>query len=166
MKRRALIGVAAGAVLALAAASGVSAYWQAQQTLPGGVASSGDLDIQVGWNGGNAWGAISPGATISKRATITVLGAGTSLSTRLTATATNAVAFDPYVTRSVRLDDCSGAQGVVLPASGYPDAGGLAPGSQVTVCVRYTLSASAPSTLQGQDLAPNITFELTQRSGG
>jgi hypothetical protein len=164
--RRALIGVAAGAVLALAAASGVSAYWQAQQTLPGGVVTSGDLDIQVDWAGGAAWGAIGPGTTISKRATITVLGAGTTLSTRLTASASNAAAFNAYVTRSVSLDDCSGAAGTTLPAAGYPTTGGLTPGAQVTVCVRYTLAATAPSTLQGQDLAPNVTFDLTQRGAG
>ena len=164
--RRALIGVAAGAVLALAAASGVSAYWQAQQILPGGAVSSGDLDIQVDWAGGTAWGAIGPGATISKRATITVLGAGTTLSTRLTATASNAAAFNAYVTRSVRLDDCSGAQGTLLPTAGYPTTGGLSPGAQVTVCVRYTLAANAPATLQGQNLAPTVTFDLAQRGGG
>ncbi len=166
MKRRVLIGTAAGVVLALAAASGVSAYWQSQQTLPGAAVTSGDLDIAVEWAGGTAWGPIAPGGTISKRATVTVAGSGTNLSARLTATASNAAAFNAYVTRSVSLDDCSGAQGTALPAAGYPTSGGLTPGSQVTVCVRYTLALTAPSTLQGQNLAPTVTFALAQRGGG
>ncbi|WP_243225939.1 hypothetical protein [Microbacterium sp. CIAB417] len=166
MKRRVLLGAAAGAVLALAAATGVSAYWQAQQTLPGGTATSGDLDIQVEWAGGTAWSPIAPGGTTSKRATITVVGTGTNLSTRLTAVTANAAAFNAYITRSVSLDDCTGAPGAALPSAGYPSSGGLSPGAQVTVCVRYTLSPSAPSSLQGQDLSPRVTFDLAQRGGG
>jgi predicted ribosomally synthesized peptide with SipW-like signal peptide len=163
--RRVLVGVAAGAVLALVATTGVSAYWQAQHVVAVPSTQSGDLDIQVAWAGGTTWGAIGPGTTISKRATITVVGSGTTLRARLTGTATNAAAFTSHVSRSISLDDCSGAAGTALPVDGYPSAGGLAPGATVTVCVRYTLSASAPATLQGQDLAPQVTFQLRQRSG-
>ncbi|MGW8483480.1 hypothetical protein ACWGJP_10085 [Microbacterium sp. NPDC055903] len=164
--RRAFVGTAAGVVLALAAATGVSAYWQASIEADVGIVRTGNLDIQVTWNGGTAWGTISPGGTVSKRATITVVGEGTNLSTRLTATVTNASAFTPYITRSVRLDDCTSSQGAELPTAGYPATGGLSPGAQLTVCVRYTLSAAAPSTLQGQNLAPNVVFTLTQRAPG
>lgn len=163
--RRAFAGVAAGVVLALAATTGVSAYWQAQHVVPVSSTRSGDLDIQVVWAGGTTWGAISPGTTISKRATITVVGSGTTLSARLTGTATNAAAFAAHTTRTISLDDCTGAPGPTLPAAGHPSSGGLAPGATVTVCVRYTLAGTAPSTLQGQNLAPQITFRLQQRSG-
>jgi len=162
--RRALLGVVAGAVFALVAASGVSAFWTAQHVIPASDTASGNLDIQVAWDGGTAWAPIGPGTTISKRATITFVGAGSTLRARLTGTATNATAFDPHVTRTISLDDCTGVAGAALPSGGYPATGSLAPGATVTVCVRYRLSATAPATLQGQNLAPNVVFGLTQSS--
>lgn len=161
--RRVLIGVAAGAVLALAAATGVSAYWQAQQTIPGGTVSSGSLDLQVDWAGGTTWPMPGPGGTISKRATITYTGIGDNLQVVLTGVASNTPTFNPYVTRSISLDDCSGVAGTPLPAAGYPATGALDSGVPVTVCVRYTLAASAPATLQGTDLAPHVVFQIAQK---
>lgn len=162
--RRAFIGAVAGVVLALATATGVSAYWHAQHTVSVSATSSGDLSLDVTWADGSAWGPIGPGGTIAKRATVVVGGAGTTLQARVTGEASNAPAFDPYVTRTISVDDCTGAPGPALPATGYPAEGSLVPGDAVTVCVRYTLSPTAPAALQGQDLAPHVVFNVAQRS--
>lgn len=161
--RRIALGVAAGAVLAVVATSTVSANWAAQQRVAAASVSTGDLGITVDWQGGTTWPAIGPGGTISKRGTVTVTGRGDNLRVGLTADVTNATAFTPYVTRSIRLDDCSGTPGTVLPTAGFPASGGLTPGQQVTVCVRYTLATNAPASLQGQAFSPAVTLQLTQR---
>lgn len=161
--RRVAIGVAAGVFVALAAATGVSANWQAQQSLPGGVVTSGDLNISTTWVGGTAWPSIAPTSTISKQAVVTVTGNGTTLEAVLTGVAAyQNTAFTGYVTSSIHLGECASA-GSALPSSGYPSTGSLSLGSAVTLCVRYTLSANAPASLQGQDLSPSVTFTASQR---
>ncbi len=162
--RRVLLGVAAGAVVALAAATGVSAYWQAQQTMTAGTVSAGNLDIDVAWDGGTTWPRIGPGQTIAKRATVDFVGSGDSLRAVLTGSTTQASAFDGYVTSDISLDDCTSDPGPSLPSNGYPDTGSLLPGDSVTVCVRYTMASDAPSSLQGQDLSPSATFTISQRT--
>lgn len=161
--RKLVIGAAvAGVVLALAAATGVSAYWQARERIDLSATSSGDLDIDVVWQGGTEWSSISPGTTISKRAVITVNGAGRTLRARVTGTASNATAFDSAITRSIRIDDCTGTPGALLPASGYPADGALRPGDQLTVCVRYTLASDASATLRNADLTPSVAYTVVQ----
>lgn len=162
--RRLVIGAATGIILVLAAATGVSAYWQAQQRLDLSSTSSGDLDLAVSWQGGTSWSAIAPGATVSKRAVITVTGSGQTLRARVTGSARNAAAFDPAVTRSIRLDDCSGTPGTILPVGGYPSTGALRPGDQVTVCVRFTLAPDASASLQNVDLTPTVDLAVVQVS--
>lgn len=148
----------AGAVLALATATGVSAYWQAQQTIPGTVVTSGDLDITgVTWSKGTDWGVISPGQTVSNQATITYIATGANLSALLSADVTNSAAFDEWITRSAVLGAC-GASTESLPLDVTP-----APGEQqAIVCVSYTLFPTAPASLQTLDLTPTVAFALTQ----
>lgn len=159
--RRALIGVAAGAVLALAAASGVSAYWQAQQTLPGGVATSGDLEVSAMWRDGTpAWTNLYPGGTTAD-ATIRVTSnsTGDNLRWRVKVTSTVAPAFTSHTSFQAWAGACGGTP---IPVGGY---GSFGPTDSVDVCIRYTLAAGAPATLQGQSINPAITVHAEQVGG-
>jgi len=97
MRRRGLIGLAAGAFLVLAASVSAYAYWQATAVIPADSVTTGDLDLQVTWNGGTDWGSIGPGETVSKHATIDVTMVGDNLSAQLHASATENQAFTRYL---------------------------------------------------------------------
>lgn len=160
--RRVLLGVAVGAVVALAAATGVSAFWQVQAAIPGGVTTSGDLAISADWVGGTpSWAALYPGQSTSD-ATIRVNAdnSGENLVWKVRLTETVAAAFEPHTTFQAWAGACE--TGTLIPAEGYGSF--TSSTSAVDVCVRYTLSPTAPSALQGQALAPQITVTAEQVS--
>lgn len=158
--RRVAIGVAAGVILALAAATGVSAYWQAQQTISGRVVTGGDLNIiSVVWANDPNWGTIGPGQTLTNQATVTYVTTGNNLTAQLTAAVSYNPAFDGSVTDNATVGTCG------APTGTFPMSVSPMEGMQVaTVCVNYTLSSNAPSTLQGVNLTPAVTFTLAQNA--
>lgn len=160
--RRVLLGIAVGAVVALAAATGVSAYWQAQQTVPGGVATSGDLAISADWVGGTpSWTALYPGESTSDAIIrVTSTSSGDNLVWKVRLTDVVAADFEPYATLHTWVGACG--TGDPIPADGYGSF--TSSTSTVDVCVRYTLLSTAPGTLQGQALNPTITVIAEQVS--
>lgn len=160
--RRVLVGVAVGAVVAFTAATGVSAYWHAQQTAPGGVATSGDLAISADWVGGTpSWSAFYPGQSTSD-ATIRVNAdsSGDNLVWKVRLSETVTPDFEPHTTFRAWIGTCG--TGTLIPAEGYGTFSSNT--SRVDICVRFTLSPTAPSTLQGQLLTPQITVIAEQVS--
>jgi hypothetical protein len=72
--------------------------------------------------------------------------------------------FADWVTMVARIGDCSA--GAIVPSTGVgyvPSQGGTAPGATIDVCVRLSLSASAPSTLAGRQISPTVTAIVEQR---
>lgn len=160
--RRVAAGIAAGVILALAAATGVSAYWQAQQSIPGGVVTSGDLAISAEWVGGTpAWAALYPGqSTADATIRVTSTSTGNNLVWKVRVTETVAVAFEPYTVFQAWVGACGGPS--PIPAEGYGRF--TADTDSVDICVRYALSNAAPSTLQGQALNPTVIVFAEQVS--
>ncbi|MGM7677438.1 hypothetical protein [Microbacterium sp. A94] len=160
--RRLVIGAAAGVLVALAAATGVSAYWQAQQTIPGEVVTSGDLAISADWLGGTpVWAALYPGqSTADAMIRVTSTNSGDNLAWKVRLTGAVPASFDPYATLQAWVGACG--TGAPIPADGYGEF--TSSTSAVDICVRYGLSASAPNTLQGQVLDPTITVTAEQVS--
>lgn len=161
--RRLVIGVAAGVLIALAATSGVSAYWQAQQTIDTATVSSGDLSISADWVGGTpAWSALYPGqSTPDTIVRVTAAAAGDTLVWRLKVAGTTASDFTAYTTFQAWIGACDG------PTPIPPEGAGsfTAETTTVDVCVRYTLNAGAPGTLQGQPLSPQLDITAEQVDG-
>lgn len=158
--RRALIGVAAGAVLALAAATGVSAYWQAQQTVPGEVVTSGDLEISAAWVGGTpSWAALYPGqSTADATIRVTSTSSGDNLVWKVRVTGAVPADFETYATLQSWAGACG--TGTPIPEGGYGTFD--ADTTTVDICVRYSLATGAPSSLQGKPLDPTITVTAEQ----
>lgn len=151
--RRVLLGVAAGAVLVLAAATGVSAYWQAQETIPIETVSSGDLTVTASWAGGPPeWEALFPGESVESDINVTVNGEGDTLDWIVDV---ESPSINPAFTFQAWQGSCD--TGTALPAAGSPEA--------LSICVRYTLRSDADSSLQGKSFEPQITVTAEQVSG-
>lgn len=161
--RRLVIGVAAGALIALAATSGVSAYWQAQQTIDTATVSSGDLSISADWVGGTpAWPALYPGqSTPDTIVRVTAAAAGDTLVWRLKVAGTTAPDFTDYVTFQAWIGTCGSSAPIPTEGTGSF----TAETSTIDVCVRYTLNAGAPSSLQGRPLSPQLIITAEQVDG-
>ncbi|WP_353114752.1 hypothetical protein [Microbacterium sp.] len=158
--RRILIGTVAGVVLALATAVGVSAYWQAQQRLDLRTTASGDLRITAAWRDGTpAWAPLYPGSSASAVIRVTSQSAGTTLRWRLKASGDVAAAYRGQVSFAAWQGACG--TGTPITSDGLP---GLAPNAVVDLCVQFTLSATAPETLQGAALTPSVTMNAEQMS--
>ena len=157
--RRGLIGAAAGAIIALAATSGVSAHWHAQQRLDLESVSTGDLLIDAAWRDGPpAWSPLLPGASTPDTVIqVSSSSAGTTLRWRLRVVGAVSAPAQQHVTFSAWRGVCG--TGTPIPAGGTA---ALPVDAVVDVCIRYTLSPSAPATLQNTDLAPRVTLIAEQ----
>ena len=130
-----------------------------------GVTTTGNFSVTASWLGGTpAWPSLFPGArTPDTKIRVTQAGNGTTLGWRVRVSSTVNPAFASDVTFQAWAGDCG--TGVLIPAGGYPSTGHLTQNTSVDVCVRYTLAALAPGTLQGKGLTPNITITGEQVGG-
>jgi len=138
------------------------AAWQDRRALASGTTSTGSLSVSSTWTGSwSAWQPLFPG-THSDTATlrVTATGAGDTLRWKVGATPSVSAALAPYVSTQVYVGACG--SGTPLPSSGYAPAGGYALGQSVDLCLRVTLSPSAPTTAQGATLAPQIAVSADQ----
>lgn len=148
--RKIMWGVAAGAVLALAAATGVAAYWQAQVAIPIATVVSGDLSVTAQWVDGTPdWPAMYPGDTVEANIEVTVKGHGDTLAWQVDVESST---IDPAFLFQARNGSCN--NGSALPATDSPDS--------LTICVRYTLDDDAADDLQGDTFNPLIAVSAEQ----
>ncbi|MGL3151370.1 hypothetical protein ACSS7Z_13535 [Microbacterium sp. A82] len=151
--RRLVIGAAAGVLVALAAATGVSAYWQAQQELQGGLVASGDLTVSATWVGGTPnWTGLYPGQSVERSVAVVVAPEGDNLKWTVNASSSNP--NDAFTFQAWR-GACG--TGAALPATDSPET--------MSICVRYTLSSDAAAVAQGLTSTPTITITAEQVSG-
>lgn len=159
--RRAAIGIAAGALLgALAASVGAHALWGRTVPLDDGIVSSGDFAVTAQWVDAPNWTPMFPGDAREATMRVTSSGAGATLRWRLFV-AGGVVALNPYAQFAAWQGACEA--GTPIGAQGYPTT--LAPGATVDVCVRITLSATAPSSLQNASASPAIVVTGRQVGG-
>lgn len=164
--KRLVAGIATGLLLGVAVATvSAQAMWHESARLDERVTVAGDFAVAAAWSGGApAWTALFPGAsTTPATLRVTSSGAGTTLGWRLSITGTVAAGFSPYTQFAAWAGACG--TGTPIPAGGYPATDTLVPGAVVDVCVRYTLAANAPGTLQGQPFVPAIIVTGNQVSG-
>ena len=166
--RRIHLGIVAGIVaiaVALTGAAGAQALWGVDRALQAGVTTTGNFSVTASWLGGTpAWPSLFPGArTPDTKVRVTQAGNGTTLGWRIRVSSTVNPAFASDVTFQAWAGECG--TGVLIPAGGYPSTGHLTQNTSVDVCVRYTLAALAPGTLQGKGLTPNITITGEQVGG-
>ncbi|WP_460802472.1 hypothetical protein [Microbacterium sp. GXF6406] len=148
--RRVALGAAAGVVIALAAATGVSAYWQAQQTVNLDTVSSGDLSVSANWVGGTPnWSGVYPGQSVDAKIAVAVQGEGTNLEWTVNAQPSG---LDPAFTFQAWSGECG--TGGALPASGSPQT--------LIVCVRFTLAPGTSGSYQGLNFTPSVTITAEQ----
>lgn len=157
--RRWAIGAAAGVLITLVAASGVSAYWQAQQTMNLSTIASGDLSVAASWKSSPSWTAMYPGDSREAIISVTPTIVGQTLRWRLRVTST----INPALVDHLSFQAWEGACGGTTP---IPSEGNGPYGSRSSfeVCVRYTLDASTPRSLAGQNVSPVITVVAEQAS--
>ncbi len=159
--RRVVLGVAVGAVVALAAATGVSAFWQAQAVVPVDAVGSGDLSISAEWVGGSpSWTPLYPTQSTSDATIrITSTSSGDNLRWSVRVRETVATVFEPHT----RFQAWAGACGSGAPISADVGYGSFTSStSTVDICVRYTLLSTAPTTLQGLAMNPQLTVIAEQ----
>lgn len=150
--RRWAIGAVAGVVATLATASGVSAYWHAQQTMNVGTVKSGDLNVTAAWVGDPPdWADLYPGSVAEADLAVSVTGTGDNLEWTVDVTAQN---LDPAFSFQAWEGSCGSE--TAMPATGSPE--------QLTVCVRFTLMPSDDS-LQGRIFKPRIVVTANQVAG-
>lgn len=150
----------AGAVLAVVTVSGVSAYWQAQQTIPGTVVTSGDLEVSATWEGTTPeWGSLFPGG-VTPGATLRVetTANGENLRWLLLVNGQFPVAAADSAVLDVREGTCT-QPGSPLTAAGL---GPFTGSSTIFLCIRMSLKSTAPNSLQGQQIAPQLTITTEQ----
>ena len=142
-----------------------SCVGRVERALQAGVTTTGNFSVTASWLGGTpAWPSLFPGArTPDTKIRVTQAGNGTTLGWRVRVSSTVNPAFASDVTFQAWAGDCG--TGVLIPAGGYPSTGHLTQNTSVDVCVRYTLAALAPGTLQGKGLTPNITITGEQVGG-
>lgn len=140
------------------------AAWSSRAALGAGPVASGSFTLSTQWGTDwSKWTPLYPGgsADTAQLQVIETGAAGTTLRWRLTATPRIAVDLAPHVTTQVFVGACG--SGIPLPAGGvYAPAGGLAPGTSVSLCLRVTLNASAPSDRQGLPLDPSLSITADQ----
>ncbi|MFJ4039007.1 hypothetical protein ACIPVB_13120 [Microbacterium sp. NPDC090007] len=141
------------------------AYWQRSETLGPGSVDSGDLNVTAAWLGSPpAPAPLYPGQFRDVTLLVTETGAsGTTLRWRLTPTVTLPISATEatFVQTSVHVQTC-GTGPVIPPGSSYAPSGGFLPGDAITLCVRFTLRADAPSDLDDVDLDPSILLAAEQ----
>ncbi|MFF7683285.1 hypothetical protein ACFZA2_11045 [Microbacterium sp. NPDC007973] len=155
----------AAAVLAAALVLGTGtaaaqASWRAQASLTAGPVASGSFDLATQWVGNwSTWTPLYPDrSSDTPLLRVTETGAGgTTLRWRLTPTVT----APAYVTTRVYLGSCGSAT-VIASGTSYAPAGGFSPGQSVDLCVRATLAADAPASLQGTALTPTVVVTADQ----
>lgn len=137
------------------------AQWTVQKQLPGGLVTTGTFEVDAQWIGGPPdLGSLFPGkSSAPARFEVTGNSVGTTLRWRLQLESTVNLEFRDYVTFRAYVGECGTG---TLIAGIYPATGSLGPTNSVSVCATYTLSASAPSSLQGLQANPVITVKGIQ----
>lgn len=159
MRRRVIGAAAVGAVLALATATGVSAYWQAQQRLDLGTTAAGDLKIDAAWKTPPNWAAMYPGDSREGVIVVTPTAHGQTLGWRLRVTS----AVAPSLADHVAFRAWEGACGGPTPIA--PEGNGpFGVRTSFEVCVRYTLDSTTPRSMTGLSVSPVITVTAEQAS--
>lgn len=164
VSRRLRGGTLLAAVLVLVGGTAAAhASWQSRTPLTAGVVASGSLDLTTQWVGtGTAWNPPYPGGfSDTPLLRVTETGGGTTLRWRVSATTTTSAALSPYVSIQVFVGTCGSS--TVIPAGGsYSPAGGIPAGTFVDLCLRVTLRADAPTTLQNQPVISTLSVTATQ----
>lgn len=156
MIRNAIAGlVIAGLAIVAATAPGTLAGWQAKETLNVGIVTTGDLSLNAHWSAGAPHpGALFPGQKADAHLKATIHGSGTNLRWKLQVAHKVDPAFKDHVTFQSWAGACG--TGTSIQTNGYPSQGSMPPGQNVDICVRFTLNANAPSTLQGKTLGAKV----------
>lgn len=153
-----------GVIVALTASSGVSALWRDVLVL-------GTSKIEIAypdppyytadWQGD--WqGELAPGKVAARKIRVLYTGwaptAG-AISVAATLGHSNSAFSGAFDMAQINRDDCSAS-----PGEGVAGDVILTRGVATTLCVRYKLRTTAPSSLQGQDLAPFVTVNIKAAS--
>lgn len=166
---RVRLGVGAAVLacaLTLAGGTVAGAHWFESQQLPAPTVATGDLEVTTTWVGGApTWGPLLPGESAEATLRVEAAVTGTTAGARLHLTGSAAPAAASHLSFDFSLGDCSTPSRPGFPESGYPSTGYLQGAETVDVCVKVTLDASAPNSLQGTDLAPVVEATLQQSSG-
>jgi hypothetical protein len=152
-RRRLLVAAVAGIAASLATAVGASAYWRAQANLSTGVITTGDLVVGASWAASDTFDPLYPGTSSDRILTVTSTGtAGTTLGWLLAVTSSGEPSYDTFQAWEGACDT-----GTPIPSTiVHP------PGTVVSVCVRYSMSATAPTTAQGAAFTPTLTVTANQ----
>src|SRR5690606_11874914 len=149
----------AGVVLTLAAATGVSAHWQAQQRIDLSAASSGDLDIDASWKSTPNWTAMYPADSREGVIVVTPTVTGQTMRWRLRVTSAVAPALADHITFRAWEGACGGGTPIALDGNGP-----YGMRTSFEVCIRYTLDAATPRSVSGLSASPAITVIAEQVS--
>lgn len=157
-------GVLAAVLVLGTGTAAAQAFWSARVDLRAGPVASGSLAVSTQWVGDwSKWTPLFPGAssdTATLRVTETGAG-GTTLRWRVTPVVALSPELAPYVSTQVFVGSCGSAT-IIAAGSSWAPASGLTPGQSVDLCVRLTLSPSAPNVAQGKDLLPSISVTADQ----
>ncbi|MFD1338919.1 hypothetical protein [Microbacterium lemovicicum] len=151
------------ALALVAGATAATALFSVRVPLSVAATATGDLAVSAQWQQPTpSWGSLYPGSvTPDSVLNVTATGAGQTLRWNLEVSVSVAADFAPHVSTQLWAGACGA--GTSITATGYAPAGGLALGQTVPVCMRLTLSPTAPATLSGKSLNATITVHANQR---
>ncbi|WP_430593112.1 hypothetical protein [Humidisolicoccus flavus] len=173
MRIRFGIALALVFVLALGVSSaGANAWWNVTKNVSSGAVATGDLRVTSTWasGSGSTWGNLAPGGTSGDRTLqVVVSGAGSTLHWKIRVIGTVNPSFNAYMTFHAWEGACG--TGTPIPNANTPAPGDMYPVSgnghkgnrTMNICVRFTLLSSAPPSLAGLAVQPNVTVAVEQQ---